>query len=462
MLSILLFVPTFFFLGVAGSPFTAERTGAGHRVAIRSLRPAFDPHTPRIFDARFANEELKSVLTKYATAAQVLDGIGVSPEETFPFVQEFQIFDDPAKIQPTVYNETASDSEKDTSKKAQAAFLPVNVPAGVATMPLIDYMSGTLDLAYYGPMSFGTPPQELDVDIDTGSSDLWIPANCRNCNSKQFRTSVSSTYRDQHKKFSVKYGSGDVSGKLAMDVVSVGSLTIESQSIGAVTSESQDFQDYPNSGLLGLAFGTIASSKKPTFFENLLAERRIAAPFFSVHLTRNQEKGSEVCFGCYDASKAMGPVTWIPVKSKTYWSVVMDSLNLNKTRSTPSNIIAAIDTGTTLIYVPDRIARAFYGMIPGAKPVSQYGPGFFTFPCASNIEISFSFAGQEFPVDMFDFNLGMTAVGSRDCVGGILSLGDGFPADLAIIGDEFLKSWYSVYDYSNGARVGLAPSINNK
>ena len=61
-----------------------------------------------------------------------------------------------------------------------------------------------------------------------------------------------------------------------------------------------------------------------------------------------------------------------------------------------------------------------------------------------------------------DFNLGRTASGSTMCVGGVLAMGDGFPDDLVIVGDAFLKSWYSIYDYSNGARVGLAASVNNK
>lgn len=47
------------------------------------------------------------------------------------------------------------------------------------------------------------------------------------------------------------------------------------------------------------------------------------------------------------------------------------------------------------------------------------------------------------------------------CVGAVMAMSDGFPDNLAIIGDAFLKSWYSIYDYSNGARVGLAASINN-
>ena len=43
-----------------------------------------------------------------------------------------------------------------------------------------------------------------------------------------------------------------------------------------------------------------------------------------------------------------------------------------------------------------------------------------------------------------------------------MAMNDGFPDNLAIIGDAFLKSWYSVYDYSNGARVGFAASTNNQ
>jgi hypothetical protein len=89
-------------------------------------------------------------------------------------------------------------------------------------------------------------------------------------------------------------GEGQVSGTIATDVVSVGSLAIAAQSFGAVSHETEDFNDAPNDGLIGLAFGTIAQSKKPTFFENLIEAKKVAAPLFSVHLTRNQASGSQV------------------------------------------------------------------------------------------------------------------------------------------------------------------------
>ena len=79
---------------------------------------------------------------------------------------------------------------------------------------------------------------------------------------------------------------------LAVDTVSVGPLKVYNQSIGAVQSVSESFANSPNAGLAGMAFGTISNSHEPTFFENLIPQ--LAAPLFSVYMTRAQVHGSEV------------------------------------------------------------------------------------------------------------------------------------------------------------------------
>lgn len=91
-------------------------------------------------------------------------------------------------------------------------------------------------------------------------------------------------------------GAGDAYGTLASDVVSIGGLRVQEQVFGAVTQTSDDFNGFPNDGMLGMGFGTIARSKQPTFFERLITEGALAAPLFSVHLARNQATGSEVSF----------------------------------------------------------------------------------------------------------------------------------------------------------------------
>ncbi|KAK4684688.1 hypothetical protein P7C73_g5480, partial [Tremellales sp. Uapishka_1] len=332
-----------------------------------------------------------------------------------------------------------------------------------SSVSLTDYISGSMDVLYYGNLMIGTPAQTLTVDFDTGSADLWLPANCSGCQSTQFNPSASSSYVPNGDAFEVQYGSGSVSGVVAQESVSIAGTAVAGQYFGAVNNESDDFLSNPNSGVIGMGFSSISSMGKATYFENLISNKAVAAPMFGFHLTRKQTTGSQLCIGCYDSSKFTGVISWVPVISQTYWSVSMTgfSANGNKQNALNTTLIGAIDTGTTLIYVPTAVADAFYGQIPGAQRADQFGAGFYTFPCKTAATLSISLNAKPFAISMADFNLGRTASGSASCVGGVLAVGDGFPDNLAIIGDAFLKSWYSVYDYSNGARVGLASSTNN-
>ena len=66
--------------------------------------------------------------------------------------------------------------------------------------------------------------------------------------------------------------------------------------------------------------------------------------------------------------------------------------------------------------------------------------GFWTVPCFSVKQVELSFGGYRFAINSSDFYLGRVSASSTDCVGGVLSMGNGLPSNLAIIGDEFLKS----------------------
>jgi hypothetical protein len=74
----------------------------------------------------------------------------------------------------------------------------------------------------------------------------------------------------------------------------MGGLKVPSQYFGAITDVSNNFNADPISGYLGLSFSSIATSRKPTFFENLIMQEKVEAPFFSVHLTRGKASGSKV------------------------------------------------------------------------------------------------------------------------------------------------------------------------
>ncbi|KZV64006.1 Asp-domain-containing protein [Peniophora sp. CONT] len=444
------------------------------RRGLRQGSPVHDDANA-VFDPTFPRAELKGIGEKYKNAAQFLSGVGLNPDSAVNVADTYG----PGASVPfdIATNGTIAPAPLPTATSApstgQAAFEAdiVNDLAGravlpvhnnVGTVPLRDQVSGTEDLLYYGPIDIGTPAQTLTVDVDTGSSDLWLPSACRRCKGRQFDARRSSTFRSSNDRFSVTYGSGRVSGTLVRDVVSFGDLSVSSQAFGAVSDESGDFSENPNDGLIGMAFGTIAESHAPTFFENLINRHAVRSPLFGIHLERGRVVGSEMCLGCIDSNKMLGPITWIPVESQTYWSVSLDAVTAGG-NTVRANCVAAIDTGTTLIYLPERLTAAFYRAI-GGRPASQYGDGFWTYPCAANLNINFVFGGHGFSLDPRDFNLGHTSSRSSDCIGAVLSLhsGQGFPDNLAIIGDAFLKSWYSVYDYSDGARVGLAADVNQQ
>lgn len=50
-------------------------------------------------------------------------------------------------------------------------------PSPAVTHPvhgLTDYVSGSMDVLYYGYLLIGRPAQSLSGDFDTGSADLWV------------------------------------------------------------------------------------------------------------------------------------------------------------------------------------------------------------------------------------------------------------------------------------------------
>lgn len=99
-----------------------------------------------------------------------------------------------------------------------------------------------------------------------------------------------------------------------------------------------------------MAFSSISSSGKPTYFENLMSNKAVAAPYFGFHLARRQSSGSQLCIGCYDSTKFTSSINWVPVISQSYWSVSMTgfSANSNKQNALNSSLIGVSLPSPTL------------------------------------------------------------------------------------------------------------------
>lgn len=155
--------------------------------------------------------------------------------------------------------------------------------------------------------------------------------------------------------------------------VYLGGIPSRHQFFGAVTQESNNFNGVPFAGILGFGFQAIAATGSPAPIENLNNFNRINGQFgfhladvssmrssnyppLTLHLTVQQTTGSTLTLGGFDPNYS-GTLTFTPVVSKTFWEV-SSTLYANGAAVGPS-YYSAIDTGTTLWYVPSSIAAAF-------------------------------------------------------------------------------------------------------
>jgi hypothetical protein len=110
------------------------------------------------------------------------------------------------------------------------------------------------DSLYLSPVQFGTPPQTLNLDFDTGSSDLWVwsdklPAAVktkgRANGHKIFDSTKSTTFKPSSgSTWQISYGDGSsASGSVGTDIVQLGDIKVEGQAIELATKMAQSFQD---------------------------------------------------------------------------------------------------------------------------------------------------------------------------------------------------------------------------
>ncbi|OWZ12107.1 Gastricsin, aspartyl protease, partial [Phytophthora megakarya] len=155
--------------------------------------------------------------------------------------------------QPTVETESVLNLQVQDSKLQDVLHNAQDL-AAQGHVPLENFM----EFQFFGPIAIGTPPQEVLVCFDTGSSDLWVPGKkCEACAGQdRFNHSQSSTYHEStsHPAFAVQYGSGKVSGHFGQDVVHMAQFQVQDTTVGIVRTEEESMARMKADGLLGLAF----------------------------------------------------------------------------------------------------------------------------------------------------------------------------------------------------------------
>lgn len=326
----------------------------------------------------------------------------------------------------------------------------------VHDLPLSNYMNAQ----YYADISIGTPPQNFKVILDTGSSNLWVPS--AECGSlacflhAKYDHSESSSYKENGTDFSIRYGSGSLEGYISQDTLTIGDLVIPKQDFAEATKEpGLAFAFGKFDGILGLAYDTISVNKVVPPFYNAIEKGLVDDAQFAFYLNdKDSDKSGEITLGGYDKSKFKGNITWLPVRRKAYWEVKFNGIGLGNEFAELDGHGAAIDTGTSLITLPSGLAEIINSEIGAKKGWS----GQYSLDCdsrASLPDMTFNLNGYNFTINPFEYTLEV----SGTCISAITPMDFPEPVGpMAIIGDAFLRKYYSIYDVENNA-VGLAEAI---
>ena len=167
---------------------------------------------------------------------------------------------------------------------------------------------------YVGTVGVGSPPQNVTVVFDTGSSNLWITSSLCPSDSacrfhKTYDHSKSSTYSDVGDNIHVKFGTGFITGFISQDrftlygtamfvpltasIISgpgntsgvanvngsewvAAATSIMGQRFGEITSEIGNvFYDSTFDGILGLAFPALSAYDFVPIVDNLFLQNKV-------------------------------------------------------------------------------------------------------------------------------------------------------------------------------------------
>ena len=336
--------------------------------------------------------------------------------------------------------------------------------------------------------------------VDTGSSDPWLANDNFTCSDPvseetippelcffgpTYNPSESSTFEPVPDEFfRVGYASGEtLTGQLGLETVELGGIQVTEQKFGVVDRAAW-YGDGVSSGLIGLAsyFLTSAfSGNDPTVFAQDTRQpydpifvnmfQRFGVPaVFSMVLTRDTpqlELGGLLGLGGvpvvpHTPGFASAPIRIFGVNEEgesvyQFYEIPSEGFAVSASRSTqfnPHNTTnpakqnlmgngthVIIDSGTSLVYLPDDVTEAVHAAY---QPPAQFDDqtGFYTVDCEATAPVVGVQIGKKiFYINFADLVLPIDSLRSK-CISGVQPSFGG----LTILGDVWMKGVLSVFD----------------
>ncbi|RCI16007.1 putative aspartyl protease [Ophiocordyceps polyrhachis-furcata BCC 54312] len=320
------------------------------------------------------------------------------------------------------------------------------------------------DVSYYvdpPPVKIGQPPQNVKVQLDTGSFELWVDPDCSKLSSNdikfcqstgRYEVGRSRTAVVTQGRTTLQYGIGAANITYVEDSIGFPGSPDQMQNVrfGVASSSQQQF-----AGILGVGFGGGITIPYPSFMDQLAAQQVTASKSLGVALGSKAEGAGSVAFGGVDTSKYAGRLAAVPIidakdspdKVPRYW-VKLESVS-HSPPGEPSTVLTRgsmdvfLDTGATLTLLPSAVVQAMANAVGSTGSVSGLPAVSCRLANNENGAFGFRFNGVTIFVPYKEIIRqlpGQRGQRSQCCLGVM-------PSDkFALLGDTFLRSAYAVFD----------------
>ncbi|KAK7205293.1 aspartic peptidase domain-containing protein [Myxozyma melibiosi] len=326
--------------------------------------------------------------------------------------------------------------------------------------------------------SIGTPPQELSLVFDTGSSEIWMhsAAYCEaatECIGGGFNASESTTAVEiEDKLFSQSYAdTTHVRGHYVIDTFELGGASLSNQTFALASTGNV------SKGIVGIGFEAIETTKTKYhgILHHLVNQGYIASKLYSLYTNGEDETGNTVfgsiLFGGIDRAKYDGDLVSLPIQpnAKGHYrdlQVNLESISVvdpnGKTTAFNGSINTpyVLDSGTTYMVLPTQIVENIYDYFD-----AEYNSTYDIHVVNNCLDYIADLQKQEF--DNYTINFGFDGITLEMPLENFLSpITDDCATckihvhssdNYAILGDAVLRGAYVVYDFENYV-ISLAPS----
>lgn len=314
------------------------------------------------------------------------------------------------------------------------------------SIPLTDEAPNyPLDKSYYADGQVNT--QTFSIKYDTGSKTFYVPGPKCPASECTGNVKYNEQGEDEHNVTSTNFGGTGAgssrTGETFLDTVTVAGVAADKTQVVSMTQRVGKPQIR---AIMGMSFGLLAG-KPATYFEAAMAQGKVAANEFAFFLGRvvsGTGAKSEMTIGGRNPAKWTGDLVTLPVVQYDHWNVKLDGFVQNGELIPNTSGVATMDTGTSFIIGPYEQAAAFWAGIPGSIKHRETSAPYdvYEYPCNSKFTTSLRLNGHDFEISPKDYNIKYLLKGGL-CLGFV----GGGPFETWIVGDSFLKNWYSIYSY---------------